>query len=108
MSEEERLAWLKANKPLVGVGRMGHDCGVQGLEAHGLAASWGPAGVGGMVVSVAPSAPLAPTTHHPAVLPHTQDNASKPQKAKWNYLQKYWHKGAFFQDNAGEHVCVGG
>jgi hypothetical protein len=45
MSEEERLAWLKANRP--------------------------------------------------------QDDTSKQQKAKWGYLQKYWHKGAFFQDEAG-------
>uniref|UniRef100_A0A383V586 Micro-fibrillar-associated protein 1 C-terminal domain-containing protein n=1 Tax=Tetradesmus obliquus TaxID=3088 RepID=A0A383V586_TETOB len=24
------------------------------------------------------------------------------QKAKWRYLQKYWHKGAFFQDSADD------
>jgi hypothetical protein len=27
---------------------------------------------------------------------------SVKQKAKWKYLQKYWHKGAFFQDNADD------
>lgn len=35
-----------------------------------------------------------------------QEDSSKPQKAKWGFLQKYWHKGAFFQDEAGEGVAM--
>lgn len=27
-----------------------------------------------------------------------QEVAPQPSKAKWKYLQKYWHKGAFFQE----------
>eukprot|EP00878_Enallax_costatus_P035724 GHUV01039932.1.p1 GENE.GHUV01039932.1~~GHUV01039932.1.p1 ORF type:complete len:164 (+),score=62.58 GHUV01039932.1:535-1026(+) len=27
-----------------------------------------------------------------------KEQPQKPSKAKWKYLQKYWHKGAFFQE----------
>eukprot|EP00882_Tetradesmus_deserticola_P008482 GHRQ01008945.1.p1 GENE.GHRQ01008945.1~~GHRQ01008945.1.p1 ORF type:complete len:466 (+),score=214.67 GHRQ01008945.1:232-1629(+) len=32
---------------------------------------------------------------------HPKEQSEK-QKAKWKYLQKYWHKGAFFQSNADD------
>jgi hypothetical protein len=68
--------------------------------------------------SQTPQVPLPPHAHHlpPPLHTHThtptttppspaQDDASKPEKAKWRFLQKYWHKGAFFQDEAGESSC---
>ena len=48
--------------------------------------------------------------HHCCHKPHAclQEDASKPQKAKWRFLQKYWHKGAFFQDEAGGWLAMVG
>lgn len=31
-----------------------------------------------------------------------EEQSSKSSKAKWRYLQKYWHKGAFFQNDADD------
>lgn len=31
-----------------------------------------------------------------------QEPVPQKQKAKWRYLQKYWHKGAFFQNDADD------
>jgi hypothetical protein len=31
-----------------------------------------------------------------------QEQEQQSQKAKWKFLQKYWHKGAFFQDDADD------
>lgn len=31
-----------------------------------------------------------------------QDNVADKGKEKWRYLQKYWHKGAYFQENTDD------
>ena len=36
---------------------------------------------------------------------HAREAANAPKK-KWRFLQKYWHKGAFFQD-ASDSAAVG-
>ncbi len=36
------------------------------------------------------------------MLDAAQVHKDKAPKAKWNYLQKYWHKGAYFQESADD------
>lgn len=31
-----------------------------------------------------------------------QDSVADKGKEKWRYLQKYWHKGAYFQENTDD------
>lgn len=37
--------------------------------------------------------------YHAVLLVVLQTGKQKGPKGKWKYLQKYWHKGAFFQEN---------
>ena len=35
---------------------------------------------------------------------HPKENVEAPKK-KWRFLQKYWHKGAFFQARHAAEPC---